>query len=73
MLVLALQSHKIGGHFGVSRDRHDTLEVNASLSFSRGRRSTLQCGVSHLRGRRSILWSVPSAFFMNRIVRAAQT
>ena len=35
---------------------------NASVSFSRGRRSTLQCGVSHLRGRRSILWRVQNAF-----------
>ena len=36
--------------------------VNASVSFSRGRRSTLQCGVSHLRGRRSTLWRAQSPF-----------
>ena len=39
------------------------MRVNASVSFSRGRRSTLQCGVLHLRGRRSILWRVQSAIF----------
>ena len=44
--------------------------VNASAWFSRGRRSTLQCGVLLLCGRRSILWRVRNVFAMNRSVRA---
>ena len=72
MLVLAFPSHKMGGHFRVLRDIL-WKRVNASVSFSRGRRSTLQCGVWHLRGRRSILWRVQNVFFMNRIGRAVQT
>lgn len=47
--------------------------VNASASCSPGRRSTLQCSVSHVRGKRNILRLGESALSMNCSVRAAQT
>ena len=40
--------------------------VNASVSFFRGRRSTLWCGLSRCRGRRSILWRGEGAVYTNR-------
>ena len=51
MLVLALPSHKIA--FCVT-GAIPWKRVNASASFFRGRRSTLRCGLSRCRGRRSI-------------------
>ncbi|MCV6600096.1 MAG: hypothetical protein OIF54_00775, partial [Cohaesibacter sp.] len=44
----ALQILKMGGHFRVLPGRRNILwkRVNASVPFSPGRRSALQCGVS---------------------------
>ena len=47
--------------------------VNASVSFFRGRRSTLWCGLSRCRGRRSILWRGEGAVSTNRNGSDVQT
>ena len=75
MFVLALPSHKMGGRFRsfAWQAQYYWKRVNASVSFFCGRRSTLWCGLSRWRGRRSILSRGESPFFMNRLVTVAQT
>ena len=74
MLVLALQSHKMGGHFRVLRDRRNTLEA------CQCKRVVFSWQAQHFAMRRfAFAWQaqhferVPSGFAMNRSVRAAQT
>ena len=75
MLVLALQTLKMGSDFRVLSGRRNTLEAchRRRVVVFCGRRSTLQYGVLHLCGRRCILWHGESGFSMNRSAKAAQT
>ena len=75
MLVLELETHKMGGHFRVLHDRCNTLEA------CQCKRVVFSWHAQHFAmWRFALAWQAQhfvacrkSAFSMNRIVRAAQT